>query len=51
MATVWYNVKVFESMVKVKFVICCKIGFTVPQSQTGRIFMYTLEGIRACFYL
>ena len=50
MATIWYKVKVFCSMVKVKFVICWKIGFAVLQSQTGRIFTYTLEGIRPYFY-
>ena len=51
MATIWYKVKVFWSIVKVKFLICWKIDFAVTQSQTGRIFMYTLEGIRACLYV
>ena len=45
-ATHCFKVKVIGS--KVKFVICWKICFAVLQSQTGRIFMYTLEGIRAC---
>ena len=46
-ARICCEVKVIGS--KVKFVICWKIGFAVLQSQTGRIFTYTLEGMRLVF--
>ena len=51
MANIWNKVK--DIKLKPHFIIFdyffLNLDFFFRQSQTGRIFMYTLDGIRACF--